>query len=739
MSLRETRFTMTLTKQNVEKLINARHENPAAILGLHAGADKFLTITTLQPQAESVEIIDKKTAKTIAVLEKVHADGLFSKKLRRKNRFRYQLKISQANNSYVVDDSFAFEPSLPEFDLHLLSEGSHQSPYNVLGAHLTEQQGVQGTSFSVWAPNASHVSIIGDFNDWDGRRHSMHNIGLSGFWQRFVPHVCAGNLYKFEIKDNLGNIVATKADPYGSAAQYRPDTASVVCKKNAPHWHDQQWMNNRSQRNAIDAPITIYEVHLGSWRRDQQNNFLNYRDIADLLIPYAVDMGFSHIQLMPVSEYPFDGSWGYQPVGLFAPTARFGSREDFQYFVDCCHQANIGLLIDWVPGHFPSDSHGLAQFDGTHLYEHADPRQGFHPDWNTLIYNYGRVEVANFLRASAMHWLDNYHIDGIRVDAVASMLYLDYSREHGQWIPNKFGGRENLEAVDFLQRFNSELYARFPGAFTVAEESTSWPGVSKPVDHGGLGFGFKWNMGWMNDSLAYMQRDPIHRQHHHNELSFGLVYAFDENFVLPLSHDEVVHGKGSILARMPGDTWQQFANLRAYYGFMWAHPGKKLLFMGCEFAQGAEWNHDQQLDWHQLDSHWHSGVQQLVKDLNQLYKTTPSLYQTDSERYGFSWLDHDNAEQSVYSFVRFDSNGQNPVIVVCNFTPQTHHNFRLGLPHAGVYQERLNTDAAIYGGSNIGNPNQLHSESMPWQNQPHSATITVPPLATVIFKWNGSV
>lgn len=660
----------------------------------------------------------------------------------------------QADIDAIAQARHAAHTILGELDVHLLNEGNHQKPYRVLGAHLssiTDVKGniVAGVTFSLWAPNASSAAVIGDFNQWDDRIHPMENIehhgNLSGYWAVFIPNISQGSLYKFALKDRQGNSLEHKADPFARQSQNRPDTASVVANEQAYPWQDEKWLSQRGQRNARNAAISIYEVHLGSWRRSPNGDFLNYRDIAKQLIPYVLEMGFTHIQLMPVSEYPFDGSWGYQPVGLFAPTARFGSREDFQYFVDSCHQANLGLLIDWVPGHFPSDAHGLAKFDGTHLYEHEDRRLGFHPDWNTLIYNYGRTEVANFLRASAMHWLDEFHIDGIRVDAVASMLYLDYSRKEGEWLPNIHGGRENLEAVAFLQRFNEELYSQYPGTFSVAEESTSWPGVSRPTDSGGLGFGYKWNMGWMNDSLQYMQEDPINKKYHHNKLSFSLVYAFDENFVLPLSHDEVVHGKGSILAKMPGDTWQQFANLRAYYGFMWTHPGKKLLFMGCEFAQGKEWNHDTELDWQQLDIHWHSGVQRLVKDLNKLYTSTPALYEKDCQHDGFTWLEHDNHEQSIYSFIRFgeasnspsNSSSNAPVIVICNFTPQCHQHYRVGVPAAGFYQELLNSDAEIYGGSNQGNSGGVKSTSGQCQGQEHFITIKVPPLSTVIFSLAG--
>jgi 1,4-alpha-glucan branching enzyme len=727
---------MTDFNNDIKALLNATHSKAEQVLGLqHCDDSGYLYINVFLPHAKSVDIIAKDSQKKIASLAEIGQSGFFSKKLRRKKPFNYLLQVNQHGKTELIEDPYAYSDFslLGELDLHLLSEGSHQQPYRVLGAHECSVNQVAGVCFSVWAPNANNVSVIGDFNHWDGRQHPMRNINHSGYWTLFIPNVPLNSTYKYEIKNKHCQLIDLKADPYAMQAQYRPDTASVIVSEHNTQWQDNAWLEAREQRNAYDAPISIYEVHLGSWRRTADNGFMNYRDIAKQLIPYVVEMGFTHLQLMPVSEYPFDGSWGYQPVGLFAPTARFGSKEDFQYFVEQCHLANIGLLIDWVPGHFPTDPHGLAQFDGTHLYEHADPKQGFHPDWNTLIYNYGRVEVANFLRASALHWLENYHVDGIRVDAVASMLYLDYSRKEGEWIPNKHGGRENLEAVDFLKRFNEELYQRFPGAFSVAEESTSWPGVSRPTSMGGLGFGFKWNMGWMNDTLEYMKRDPIHRQHHHNQMSFGLVYAFDENFILPLSHDEVVHGKGSILTRMPGDNWQKFANLRAYYGFMWAHPGKKLLFMGCEFGQGKEWNHDAELDWPLLDVSWHQGVQRLVKDLNTVYKATPALHQQDCQASGFTWLDHENATQSIYSFIRFPHDRSTPVVVICNFTPQCHQHFNIGVPVAGHYKELINSDAEIYGGSNQGNATGVNSSELPWQGQPHSINVTVPPLSTVIF------
>ncbi len=726
---------------DIQLIKQANHTNPYGFLGLQANEKGYLTINCFLPEADAVSVVDEK-GKVVAKLEKVDDDGFFSKTTRRKKLFSYRLKVTTGKQETIIHDVFGFSPVLGELDVHLLGEGKNKKPYNKFGAHCIEHDGVEGVSFIVWAPNASHVAVVGDFNNWDGRVHPMRKRIECGAWEIFIPkdatyqEVGPGSVYKFEVKDSNGNLLPLKADPYAIQSQYRPETASVVNGESEHDWLDGKWMEQRQLRNDHKSPISIYEVHLGSWQKDGEN-FLNYRQIADRLIPYALDMGFTHLQLMPISEYPFDGSWGYQPVGLFAPTARFGSPEDFKYFVDCCHQANLGLLIDWVPGHFPVDEHGLSKFDGTSLYEHEDLRKGFHPDWNTLIYNYGRTEVANFLRASAIHWLDNYHVDGVRVDAVASMLYLDYSREDGEWIPNEHGGNENLEAVKFLQDFNTELYADYPGAFSVAEESTSWPGVSRPVEHGGLGFGYKWNMGWMNDTLGYIGRDPIHRQHHHNEISFGLVYAFDENFVLPLSHDEVVHGKGSILDRMPGDEWQQFANLRAYYGFMWTHPGKKLLFMGCEFGQRAEWNFEQSLDWHLLEHNNHSGVQKLIKDLNQLYKTTPALHQKDCEKDGFTWIDYENASQSIYSYVRYGEPGTNPVLVVCNFTPQVHHNYRIGTPKAGFHKEVFNSDAAIYGGSNVGNVNGASAQPTPWQGFDQSIEVTIPPLATIAFELQG--
>ncbi|MEY3017793.1 MAG: hypothetical protein RL336_928 [Pseudomonadota bacterium] len=720
--------------QEIQQILDATHTNPFGFLGVHQeGTSDVFVVRTFQPGAIDVLLIlDGEELP----MDQSGSSGFFSFKTRSKKAFSYHFKVVYPGAVLIKQDPYRFQQVLGDVDIHLLNEGTHRKLYDVLGAHQREIDGVQGIAFSVWAPNASRVSVVGDFNDWDGRRHSMRRLGYSGFWDIFIPDIPARTKYKFEIKDHAGNLLPLKADPVGSQAELRPHNASVIDAENPYRWQDAEWMSGRADKSARNAPMSIYEVHLGSWRRSDNGDFLNYRDIAEQLIPYVKSLGFTHIQLMPVSEYPFDGSWGYQPVGMFAPTSRFGNSDDFKCFVDRCHQEDIGLLIDWVPGHFPSDAHGLSRFDGSCLYEHMDPREGYHPDWNTFIYNFGRTEVANFLRASASVWLDRYHVDGIRVDAVASMLYRNYSRKEGEWIPNKFGGHENLEAVDFLRGFNEELYADFPGAFSVAEESTAWPGVSRPTDMGGLGFGYKWNMGWMNDTLEYMKRDPIHRSHHHNEISFGLVYAFDENFVLPLSHDEVVHGKGSILSRMPGDTWQQFANLRAYYGFMWTHPGKKLLFMGSEFAQGKEWNYESELDWGLLNIDWHHGVQSLIRDLNRIYRDVPALHQRDCEHSGFEWIDHENAAQSVFSYVRRGEEGSKPVLVVVNFTPTTYEGFRLGVPESGHYREILNSDAAIYGGSNQGNVNGAHSEDVPCNHRAQSIVITVPPLSTTVFELN---
>jgi 1,4-alpha-glucan branching enzyme len=708
-------------------------------------AENGIIVRSFYPDALSVEVIDSKTSKLVALLDLVDSAGLFEGKLgRRRNAFNYRLRIAYKDEILVVEDPYRYSSLINNDDLYLFCEGTHEKTYQWMGAHEREVDNVQGTHFVLWAPDASRVSVVGDFNFWDGRRHVMRKHPAAGVWEIFLPNVGVSASYKFEIADRNGQLQPLKADPYAFSMQLAPETASKVVHNNAYKWRDDQWMNEReTSSNHYHGPVSIYEVHLGSWKRHPENttdashspSYLTYRELAEQLIPYVVDMGFTHLQLMPVSEFPFDGSWGYQPIGLFAPTARFGSSDDFKYFVDCCHSAGIGLLLDWVPGHFPTDEHGTGKFDGTCLYEHEDLRKGFHPDWKTLIYNYGRSEVQSYLISNAIYWLDQYHIDGLRVDAVASMLYLDYSREAGEWLPNVHGGRENLEAIELLQQVNSRAYLKHPGVMMVAEESTAWPGVSKPVDSGGLGFGFKWNMGWMNDTLKYMERDPIHRQHHHNEMTFGLVYGFSENFVLPLSHDEVVHGKGSLLNKMPGDEWQKFANLRAYYGLMWTHPGKKLLFMGCEFAQRDEWNHDQSLDWHLLEQDSHKGVQALIKDLNHIYQNIPALSELDCDSSGFEWLESQNSEQSILVYLRKGQKNTSPALVVVNLTPTSYENYCIGVPLSGYYRECLNTDSSKYGGSNVGNGDGVSSQNKAYAGQANQLSLSIPPLATMIFEW----
>jgi len=623
--------------------------------------------------------------------------------------------------------------SLSDLDIYLFGEGTHRRVYEKLGAHPSEIDGIAGVQFAVWAPNARDVSVVGDFNDWDGRRHPMHQRG-GGMWETFVPGVELGSRYKYELHAADGTLLPLKADPYAFACEPSPGTASIVALPGKATWNDAAWMANRAAAGRHDAPISIYEVHLGSWQRAEGNRYLTYDELADKLIPYVTSLGFTHIELMPVAEHPFDGSWGYQTIGMYAPTSRFGSPEAFARFVERAHDAGIGVIVDWVPGHFPTDAHGLARFDGTALYEHADPRQGFQPDWNTFVFNFGRNEVASYLLANALFWLEVYHIDGLRVDAVASMLYLDYSRKAGEWIPNRYGGRENLEAIALLQRVNVAAYADHPGILTVAEESTAWPGVSRPVDAGGLGFGYKWNMGWMHDTLAYMHEDPINRRYHQDQLTFSFVYAFSENYVLPLSHDEVVHLKGSLLAKMPGDEWQRFANLRALYGYMYAHPGKKLIFMGGEFAQDREWNHDRSLDWHLLEAgERHAGMQTLVRDCNRLYRELPALHERDAEPEGFAFITSDR-EPSIVAFIRLGFDARDMVVAAMNFTPVPREGYRIGVPAAGVYVEALNTDAVHYGGSGVTNE-MIAAEPIEAHGKPYSIAVRLPPLATVLFRY----
>jgi 1,4-alpha-glucan branching enzyme len=714
----------------VSRLLSGRHDDPFSVLGphRHGGAT---WVTALDPGAEGMAaVVDGKEWPLLPV-----EGGLFCGQVPEGRP--YHLRGRGHGAQWEYDDAYRFGPVLSDLDEYLLGEGTHLRIWEALGAHVRVHEGAIGTHFAVWAPNARRVSVVGSFNAWDGRRHPMRRRGGTGVWEIFVPGVGEPACYKYEIVGLHGEVLPLKADPVGFGSQHPPETASVVRDIRGYGWKDAAWMKERASRHRRDAPISVYEVHLGSWKRvwAEGGRPLSYREAAGELVTYAKDMGFTHLEFMPLSEYPFDGSWGYQPVGLYAPTIRFGPPHEFRDLVEAAHEAGLGILLDWVPAHFPTDAHGLARFDGTHLYEHADPREGFHQDWNTLIYNLGRREVANFLVANALYWLEEHHVDGLRVDAVASMLYRDYSRKAGEWVPNKHGGRENLEAIDFLRRMNATAYDRDPGIMTVAEESTAFPGVSSPVSAGGLGFGFKWNMGWMNDTLSYMQKDPIHRKHHHHLMTFGLQYAFTENFVLPISHDEVVHGKGSMIGKMPGSWWEKCANLRAYYGFMWGHPGKKLLFMGCEFGQRGEWNHQAQIDWDAVNyGPEHRGIQRLVRDLNTLYRAEPALHARDCDPEGFQWIEGGDAENSILAWVRRGFENDPPCVVVCNFTPVERRDHRIGLPLPGRWVEVMNTDAAIYYGGNRGNQGGVLAEERGWMGQPFSAPMTLPPLSTLIFK-----
>ena len=728
-------MTTAVTQAIIDGFFDARNGDPFATLGMHE-TERGIEIRTLLPDANRVVVIERESGKEITELDCVDERGFFVGVIPNcRHFFAYQLQVFWGNESQIVEDPYRFHPMIDDLEQWLLSEGSMLRPYEVLGAHFMEFDGVSGVNFCLWAPNARRVSIVGDFNYWDGRRHPMRFHLKSGVWELFLPKASLGQLYKFELIDCHGNL-RLKADPFAFSSQLRPDTASQVSAlPNVVEMTEQ-----RRQANQSNQPISIYEVHLGSWRRNLENNFwLDYDHIADELIPYVKDMGFTHIEFLPLSEFPFDGSWGYQPLGLYSPTSRFGSPEAFRRLVKRAHEAGINVILDWVPGHFPSDTHGLVAFDGTALYEHEDPREGYHQDWNTLIYNYGRNEVKNFLSSNALYWLERFGVDGIRVDAVASMIYRDYSRAEGEWIPNQYGGRENLEAIEFLKHTNWKIHSEMAGTISIAEESTSFAGVTHPSENGGLGFNFKWNMGWMNDTLAYMQLDPIYRQYHHNKMTFGMMYQYSENFVLPLSHDEVVHGKYSLLDKMPGDAWQKFANLRAYYGYMWGHPGKKLLFMGNEFAQGREWNYEESLDWFLLDENvgggWHKGVLKLVKDLNHIYRENSPLFELDYSPEGFDWLVVDDAANSVFAFERRSSNGER-IIVISNFTPVPRHNYRIGVNVAGTYEEILNTDSMYYQGSNVGNFGYVTSEEIESHGRENSISISIPPLATVYLKYN---
>jgi 1,4-alpha-glucan branching enzyme len=709
------------------KIIEASHHDPFSVLGRHQKDDQTC-VTAYLPYAESVQIADQGPD-----LIRVPGTDIFQCLLGTfKLPEHYELQgVDKKGKTFKFYDPYDFGTQLPAFDQHLFGEGKHWHIYKKLGAHLHSVDGINGVHFSVWAPNAQRVSVVGEFNRWDGRCHPMRNLGGSGIWEIFIPSLSSGCLYKFEILNRETKQLVTKTDPYGQQFEFRPQTASIVKQESNYPWQDGNWMTNRVQYDWLHQPMSIYEVHLGSWRRDKRGNFLNYRELAVQLVDYIKELGFTHIELLPITEHPLDASWGYQTTGYFAPSSRHGTPDDFRYFVDYCHQHQIGIILDWVPAHFPKDSFALARFDGSPLYEHEDPRKGEHRDWGTLIYNYSRNEVKNFLLSSAIFWLEEFHLDGLRVDAVASMLYLDYSREANDWIPNKYGGNENLEAIDFLRDLNSVTHDQHPGTVIMAEESTSWPQVTRPTWTGGLGFSMKWNMGWMHDILSYMQKDPIHRTHHHDQLTFGMLYAFSENFVLPFSHDEVVHGKGSLLSKMPGDEWQKFANLRLLYSLMFTYPGKKLLFMGCEFGQGTEWNFNHALDWYVLDYPQHQGVKTLVKDLNKLYSKHPALFQYDFEHQGFEWVDCHDVRQSVICYRRKSKNED--LIVVLNFTPVLRECYRIGVPEEGTYTEIFNSDSVYYGGSNVGNGVAL-SEPVAWMNLPHSVSLTLPPLAAIVLK-----
>jgi 1,4-alpha-glucan branching enzyme len=731
------------------QIVRGENSNPFAILGPHSteqDGKKSLAIRVFRPNAEEVTVLWGKKAEPFRAIQ-IHPEGLFEARIPASGAgkaqsetvapgaYRLQIRFSDGN-VFETFDPYAFPPVLTEYDLHLSGEGTHYQKYEKLGAHAREVAGVRGVHFGVWAPNARRVSVVGNFNLWDGRVHAMRHRGSSGIWEIFIPGLDEGELYKFEILSQVGNQLGLKTDPYGFAGEMRPNNASVVRTIDGYKWKDTAWMESRSLRDWLHSPMTIYELHAGSWRRkpDAGNRWLTYRELAEELIPYVKRMGFSHVELLPIMEHPLDASWGYQTVGYFAVTSRFGSPADFMYFVDRCHQQDIGVILDWTPAHFPRDAHGLGSFDGTHLYEHADPRRGAHPDWGTLVFNYGRNEVQNFLVSNALFWLDKYHLDGLRVDAVASMLYLDYSRKPGEWIPNAFGGRENLEAIAFLKHLNEVLHSRHPGALMIAEESTSWPAVSRPTYVGGLGFDLKWNMGWMNDTLRYFALDPLFRQHHHNELTFSMIYAFQENFVLPLSHDEVVHGKRTLLEKMPGDDWQKFANLRLLFGYMYAHPGKKLLFMGSELAERNEFWEEGSVDWSLEDSPAHRGVQRLLSDLNRMHTTERPFFEVDFEWAGFEWIDANDAAASILSFIRRARNPDDFVVVVCNFTPVLRLDYRIGVPSAGFYREILNSDSVYYEGSDAGNAGGVRAEPIPWNGRPWSLKLRVPPLAAVYFK-----
>ncbi len=725
----------TIAPTDLETLVRREHANPHELLGAHPDPNGVV-IRAFRPAACAITAhLANAQGGTAVELEQIHPAGVFEAVLEGTELpLSYELEVDYGEGgTFRFADPYSFLPTVGELDLYLIGEGRHEQIYEKLGAHVMEHQSVLGTAFAVWAPSARAVSVVGDFNSWDGRLHAMRSLGASGVWELFLPAVQEGARYKYEILGADGELTL-KADPYAQQAELPPKTASVVFRtRHSWSEEDEAWLKRRSETQPLAAPVSIYEVHLGSWRLNtlEDNRPLNYTELADELSAYVKDMGFTHIELLPVMAHPFSGSWGYQVSGYYAPTPRHGQPDDLRLFVQRLHESGVGVILDWVPAHFPRDQFALARFDGTALYEHADPRRGEHPDWGTLVFNFGRHEVRNFLVSNALFWLRDYHVDGIRVDAVASMLYLDYSRREGEWVPNRFGGREDLDAVAFLKQLNEVIYAQEPGIVSAAEESTAWPGVSRPTYVGGLGFGFKWNMGWMHDTLAYFQQDPIYRRYHHHELTFSLMYAFSENFILPLSHDEVVHGKGSLLEKMPGDRWQKLANLRALFSYMWAHPGKKLLFMGSEFAQEREWSHERSLDWHLLERPDHAGIQSLVRDLNRLYQDEPALWQLDSDPSGFWWIEPNDADANVVAFARQSSDGERVLVFAANLSPVPRENYRLGLPRACRWKEAINTDSAFYGGSDVGNLGGVQPEPIPWHGQPVSALVTLPPLAAV--------
>jgi 1,4-alpha-glucan branching enzyme len=727
-------------KEDIEKIVHSAHQDPFEILGAHViklGGKECVAVRAFLPDAALAAVVDARSGQEFP-MKRLHKDGFFEALLRNKNEiFPYRLKkTDDKGGTHVITDPYAFLPVLSDFDLHLMAEGTHYTEYEKLGAHEMRVEGVEGVFFAVWAPNALRVSVVGDFNDWDGRRHMMRIRGLTGVWELFIPGLEEGTVYKYEVKSRYKGFLAQKADPFAFYSELRPKSASVVWNLNKHRWSDGQWMAARPAKNWFELPVSIYEVHLGSWRRvpEEGGRWLTYRELAASLVPYVKEMGYTHVELMPVSEHPLDESWGYQTVGYFSCTSRFGTPDDFMYLVDCFHQEGIGVIIDWVPAHFPKDGHGLAYFDGSALYEHADPLQAEHREWGTLIFNYGRNEVANFLIANALFWLDKYHIDGLRVDAVASMLYLDYSKKAGEWIPNKYGGNENLEAAAFIKRFNEIAHGRHPGILTIAEESTAWPAVSCPTYLGGLGFSMKWNMGWMNDMLKYMADDTVFRKYHQNSLTFALLYAFTENFILVLSHDEVVYGKRSLLDKMPGDFWQKFANVRLLLSYMYAQPGKKLLFMGGEIGQWWEWNSNSSLDWHLLEYEPHKLLQVFVKDLNALYRREASMHEVDFNYRGFEWIDFGDYERSIISFVRRAKDPDDFLIFVFNFTPIPRYNYRVGVPKWGFYREILNSDSKLYWGSNRGNAGGRHTDPVPWHKRPCSLSLDLPPLGALVLK-----